>query len=411
MANKALSLLARAGATQAVLAPVRTATLGSYRPTITVLRSQSTPLTKRFYLDAQGQTQREDYLNAKTFQAASYPIEDIEDLSELLIEIAEKPDGAVVRGIPARPGRNIWRNQEELPEHEVGTSWAMLDIDGEELPPGMSPVSVEAVEWFVKKLPDPFARATCHYQFSGSAGVLDADGSLLKPGLRVHLFYFFENPIRGMHLASYLNRFCQDTNQYQISAGAKGVTMFKYMIDPAPIRSSNQLHYTAAPILEEGVRCLLADCARNGLLVRETSVVTLPSIDTQHVIETSLRQRALLDNWKRVNGYTRGITAARTNTGVQIQRFYQSPTPTGTHQRGYTLKGTDESRENVCRLFFEEEGSPGSWRVFKANPQIARRYGDEETVALKELSEQAPPRHNGCRLLRLKNPGGGDEGH
>ena len=31
---------------------------------------------------------------------------------------------------------------------------------------------------------------------------------------------------------------------------------------------------------------------------------------------------------------------------------------------------------------------------------------------LKLLQDQhSPPRHNGCRLLRTKNPGGGDEGH
>ena len=128
------------------------------RPSVTVIHALDHPLTKRFYLDDQGQVQRENYQDAYTFLAENVRIGGIRDLSRVLVGIAGHRDGAVVRGISKNgPQRSTRRVKDQFPEHPDGTYWVMLDIDGEEVPDEMSVVSVEAVRWLIEqKLPPEF---------------------------------------------------------------------------------------------------------------------------------------------------------------------------------------------------------------------------------------------------------------
>jgi len=81
----------------------------------------------------------------------------------------------------------------------------MLDIDGIPGSEGISPTSPAAIEWLVnQKLPAPFKSAKGFYQSSRSAGIWKPDGTLLKEGIRVHLFYYFERRITGQQLEAFL---------------------------------------------------------------------------------------------------------------------------------------------------------------------------------------------------------------
>lgn len=362
-----------------------------YRPSVTVIRSLDHPLTKRFYLDDQGEVQRQNYQNASHFEAEDVPISGIRGLSQLLTTIAGHQHGAVVRGVcTVEKHRPTLRRKEFFPEHPDGTRWVMLDIDGEEVPDDMSVVSVEAVRWLIQeKLPSEFRNVTFHCQFSGSAGVLDAKGALLKPGLRVHLFFFLDRCVRGDLLSAYLCRHCIDTGFYTIEANKGHVAQFKHGIDPAPIRSSIQLHYVANPIIENGVKCLLTDTARNGLIEGEKDVVTIPAITESLIYETRHLQSRLRGEWQKANGYTRKKIQLSNSKGVVSVPYYQAPTVLGEIRRGRTLNHTTLQDEKFCRLFFDDEGTPGSYYVVMDQPQLARRYGDGEIIPLKELSEDA----------------------
>jgi len=374
-----------------VIQPVQASPSSVDSPTVTVIRSLDHPLTKRFYLDNEGEVQRENYQNAFTFNAANVPITGIRDLSQVLTSIAGDKTAAVLRGVSkADPGRTTWRTQDQFPEHPLGTHWVMLDIDGEEVPDGMTVVSVDAVRWLVdQKLPSEFRNITLHYQFSGSAGVLDAQGALLKPGLRVHLFFFLDRRVRGDQLSAYLCGHCIDTGFYTIEANKGHVAQFKPGIDPAPIRSAVQVHFVANPIIEEGVNCLLNDAERNGLIDGEKDVVMIPEIPDTLISDARQLQSRLRGDWQRENGYTPKKIQLSNNKGFVSVTYYQPPSAPGEIRRGRTLSRTELKGDKFCRLYFAEEGTPGSYYVVKDQPQLARRYGDGEVIPLKELSEDA----------------------
>lgn len=359
--------------------------------TLTVLRSHSSPTTKRYFIDADGAVKSEPYQDALTFKATPFNIWSIRRLGRLLRLLAKLSNTALIRGFSPRGKlKKTWRDKDTFPEHSEGTPWVMLDMDGIALPQGMSPVSVEAIQWLIRsKLPQEFQVATCYYQFSGSAGILDQNGELLKPGLRVHLFFFLDRRIPGKDLDAYLRLHCLDTGFYSIEANRSGVAMVKYGIDPAPIRSAVQLHYTANPIIDAGVDCLLTAETRSGFVEGLTDVVTVPEITPGLVRQANGRHGRTRVDWMKANGYEKKSIQTRTRDGTAITDYY-TPPGANTHVRGGRLLERHELRgDDTCRLYFTEENSPGSWFVTKREPQIARRYGDHEAVPLKELSESA----------------------
>ncbi len=263
----------------------------------------------------------------------------------------------------------------------------MLDIDGVNVPGGVSPVTSEAIQWFIKdRLPLEFQRATCYFQFSGSAGILNADGKPLKPGLRVHLFYYLDRRIAGKDLAAYLRMFCVSTGFYSVGLDGKNSVAVTYGIDPAPIRSSVQLHYIANPIVEQGVQSLLRAEDRSGFLDGEAEVVYLPEIQNNVVFMAKAQEKQLRDDWHKANGSVVEKLQIRTNTGVAMVQHYRLPTSAA--RLGRKLKDASPNGK-FCTLYFEGEGSPGSWYVSKYQPQFGRRYGDGTVIPLKELSEDA----------------------
>jgi hypothetical protein len=66
----------------------------------------------------------------------------------------------------------------------------MIDFDDQDVPEGINPTSVEALELVIKKLPPEFHNASYFYQHSSSAGIVGPDGLPRKKGLNAHAFFW-----------------------------------------------------------------------------------------------------------------------------------------------------------------------------------------------------------------------------
>ena len=357
--------------------------------TVTVALAKDRPLTKRFYLDDDGFVQRQNFGNAFYYVAKTVRVRGIHELSELIKAFSTKPRAALIRGI-GTPGLEMpcQRLKVNFPEHPDGTQWVMMDFDGLEVPDGISVVSVDAIKWLIaERLPAEFRGVTCHYQFSGSSGVLDAKGDLLKPGLRVHLFFVLDRRIRGEMIGAYLKQFCTDTGFFHIHANKRGVAELVYGIDPAPIVSSVQLHFIANPIFGEGIKCLLDKDNRQGLIQGIRDEVKVPDILPSLIGQTHQTRKQLRESWQIANGYARKKVQLQTNTGIVTAEYFVSPT--GAPKGGRFLADAVLRDDAFCQLYLTDEGTPGSYYVSKFQPQLARRHGDGIFIPLKELSEDA----------------------
>lgn len=350
------------------------------------------PMTKKYFLDEHGGIAKQDYQNAYKFK--SYPLmcNDIVQLASVLQSNAHHHEVAIIRGCdPAGKEKKGTRTTEEYPEHPEGTPWVMLDIDGINVPEGMSTISHEAVEWLIQeKLPEAFGAAKCFYQFSSSAGICKSDGSLLKNGLRVHLFFFFDRRIPGKTLDAFLSLHCLKTGFFEKAFDKGGTPIIKLGIDPAPIRSSVQVHYFALPIIGDGVVCLLSDEKRFGWVNQNgRDVVHLPAMSSEVIGEYRSVKARVAAEWKTENGYQECQQIISNRNGIAVTSYFRS-TNSGTVLRGRELvehKLSGDKRRVTLR--FADENTAWSWYVHKAMPQIAFRYGDGERVPLKELSESA----------------------
>jgi hypothetical protein len=198
------------------------------RDTVTVLSSRGPRLTKRWTRDG-----IQAYDRAKHFTVEQLEVNGIRALSELLVALESQPTKCVIRGKPiaaVTPFEDVCRNHDtfrETPHH-----WVCFDVDGF-VPTHADPVSdpASAVEEFLRtELPVEFVGAAHHWQLSSSAGV---------PGketyLKVHVWLWLETPVSGAMLDAWARH-------------------FEVTVDKTVFRTV-QVHYTAAPVIDEGVSC------------------------------------------------------------------------------------------------------------------------------------------------------------
>lgn len=362
--------------------------LGPETSTVTVLKSVLHPVTKSFFIDENGHVRKENFQNAATYTIEQVPVHDIESLATLIERCSHDPHELLIRGLP-RVGltRRERRTKESFPEHRDGTPWVMLDFDDIPVPEGVDPLSGEAIEWVVTKLPVAFHNASYFYQHSSSAGVLDHEGEPLKAGLNVHLFFWLDRRIPGEPLSFYLNLHCMQTDFYSLGENKGGVVGLRFGIDPAPIRCEVQPHFVAEPILGDGVRCLLAAGTRQGLIQKALPKVTLAEIPPDIQYQAKTLKRKLVTDYKLAHGYVLRTSQTRTTNGVSTSRYYQKPGQNREAKTGRPFRDAKLSDdEKYLTLYFDDEGSPGSWYVSRARPQMGKRYGDGSELLLKELS-------------------------
>uniref|UniRef100_UPI002AB73221 hypothetical protein n=1 Tax=Paraburkholderia tropica TaxID=92647 RepID=UPI002AB73221 len=197
---------------------------GSNAVEVTVLTSLDHPLNKRFKLDENGEVKKDNYQNAFLYDAETTTVSGIEELARVIAVCSAATNRILIRGSPAKGiHKRVQRLEHKFPEHPEGTPWVMLDFDDVALPDGFAPLSLDAIEWVITKLPPEFHEASYFYQHSASAGILRSDGTPLKSGLNVHLVFWLNRRIPGKTLSAYLTKHCFEKGLYQIEKNRGGV--------------------------------------------------------------------------------------------------------------------------------------------------------------------------------------------
>lgn len=189
---------------------------------MTVIRAW-TRLTKAHRRTAQG-WETSGYGNAHWVAVAQRAVGCVEDVAQVVTGLARQPNACVIRGEPL-PGINWERTErrfkkEPVTFREEPRQWLMIDADDVKEPAGtlMMLEPEECAEHARGMLPEVFHDARCYWQASASAAV--------KPGCRVHLWFWLSRPITSGQAKNWLRRCPVDRTIY------------------TPI----QPHYTADPI-------------------------------------------------------------------------------------------------------------------------------------------------------------------
>ncbi|WP_421955794.1 DEAD/DEAH box helicase [Polaromonas sp.] len=363
---------------------------------VTVLTSADLPgqfarmwnMHKRFYLDKEDVLKVVPYPKAKLFNSIAVPVNGISDLGRMITRISTDPKRIVIRGLHQRSQVSMTQRLKDIfPEHPQGTPWVMIDFDDIELPEGVEPLSLDAIEHCIAKLPPEFQGVTYFYQHSNSAGILNPDGTPRKAGLNAHLFFWLSRRVTGGVMAAHLQSHCIQTDFYEVGFDKGGDVRVKYGIDPSVIKGSVQPHYTAAPEIGPGVQCQLDPSQRQGFVKKELAEVEIPALPANLVSDMSRRQTSITDDFKRRNGRKSVISQTRTGMGISTVQHWVNPDSNLRGGRTF-VKGKLTPDGKFFTLFFADENSPGSYYVVKDRPEFAYRHGGDR-ILLKDLSAGA----------------------
>lgn len=367
---------------------------------LTALTARSKKTTKQYKLDEAGKLQVVPYDMEALFTNESHPVGHLDDLAARLDSLSQQDNVMLIRGQPTPriAGSLSRRYMEYFPEPREGCPFVMLDFDDLPLPEGIDPLGQAAIEYAIGKLPEVFRQASYYYQFSSSAGICREDGTPLKSGLNVHLFYWLSRPVPGIDLANWLQGHCLEAGFYQRLQRSDGTPIIKYGIDFSVIRNAVQPHYIAAPLIAPEVTCRLPPQRRQGLVKKAHDHVTLPEFDPVTLRKVIYQHKQLSDAYKRECGFKKVRSLTRKpGQGVSVNHYFEPAHPAelrlGREFVDAKLKdvGTTEAgmTRQVAQLFFRDESSPGSWYVDTSTPTVARRYGDHAQVHLREISQGA----------------------
>ncbi|WP_426189650.1 DEAD/DEAH box helicase family protein [Massilia sp. DWR3-1-1] len=359
---------------------------------LTVLTAFANDTVKRFDLDEAGLLKCVPYGQESHFKHELHPVSNIAELGQLVTALSTTQNTFLIRGqaVPGLP-KPIRRRTENFPEHNDGCRWVMLDFDDLPCPEGMAPTSREAVEHVVGKLPLEFHDASYFYQFSSSAGIVKPDGTALKVGLNMHLFFWFNEPVPGKSLDAHLALHCIRTGFYEKAFDRAGHPIVRAGIDPAVLRSSVQPHYVGLPIIGAGVTTTISLAERQGLVVKGNDSVVLPPFEEDVQKSAAIARKKLLQDYKRECGFVEARLVTRAaHGGISVSTYHRKVDGRSPSANRVFIKAVpyDDQAKSVI-LHFDEEGSPGSWFVTQASPMLARRFGDFSCLPLKELSEGA----------------------
>ncbi|MCL7410182.1 hypothetical protein MWN62_14170, partial [Marivivens donghaensis] len=165
---------------------------------------------------------------------SSIPVTSLSDLYQALSELQSYSERFVIRGslIKGRPTEGIRRTlrpkvDEPANFQPASRRWVMLDVDDVPMPEGLVDPNMQAddiIQHVISLLPVEFQHTSCIYQWSGSMGFkLDL--------IRVHLWFWLDRAVTDVELKDWLHDAPVDHALFN------------------PV----QVHYTANPILEEGI--------------------------------------------------------------------------------------------------------------------------------------------------------------
>lgn len=158
------------------------------------------------------------------YQIDRISVADFNNLGAAIKKLAFDKTAAVITGSPTGTEKDVRRSRDYFEPY--AHRWIMLDIDSVDDPKGRDPATLTAVEIAesaVSYLPEEFKRAKCWYHLSSSMGI--------KPGIRVHLWYWLDRPVADQEKKAWLS---------------------DYPVDKA-LFNAVQPHFTADPEFEGGV--------------------------------------------------------------------------------------------------------------------------------------------------------------
>lgn len=228
---------------------------------------------KTFYSDGKPKTAPiKDYWFVK--QA---PVYDFQSMSKILRFImGSEPASYIIRGQPLP--KTIKRLKDKVPVRRLmndktrdgsiiaektfsdePVNYVCIDSDRLDYPDHLS--KDEAIKWLINQLPEPFHQASCLYQYSSSA-FYKKDDDTGKYKLKVHLWFWIDQPITAAQLREYVKR------------EIKQAGLNPNVIDQSVLKATQPL-YTAPPMFI-GIAEPLAIDERIGIIQGENDSVKLP---------------------------------------------------------------------------------------------------------------------------------------
>ncbi|MFA6241331.1 MAG: hypothetical protein WC655_10400 [Candidatus Hydrogenedentales bacterium] len=299
-----------------------------------------------------------DYDAAQRFWAVPFAVRNLDELIALLKRLESKPKAAIVRGHVAegrgapflheKSGhrvhnvnrRTVGLNPGDGCFEDVPRSWLCLDIDGLELSPEIDFLQdpEAAARFAVSKLPPEFHDASVIVQVSNSA-CLTAPPHIFK----AHLWYWLDQPISSDEARKWAKWWNQ----------SKG----ERLLDPA-LYNPVQPHYTAAPILSEGLVDPFAG-RRTFLLAGEHSAVFL-RLPGQEDLKIMLSQQGKqARTWAKRAGVGRGDVKI-TDDAVRVGKGWEG------FLRGIGVNGNIR-RQILAGVgaFFHEQGASADLEILR----------------------------------------------
>jgi hypothetical protein len=166
-----------------------------------------------------------DYDQVALFAVDAIRFDSIDDVPELLLDLADRHDTCVVRAVVKDPLQPFAQIRRLLHDHgeiggrfrEVARQWVMIDLEPNACP--VDPTDPMLVGgWLRRRLPKPFQMARCVVQLSSGAGI--------KPGARAHVWFVLDRPLVNAELDRLLG-----------SVDGLDTSTFRAV----------QIHYTASP--------------------------------------------------------------------------------------------------------------------------------------------------------------------
>lgn len=198
---------------------------------ITILSTVGPKLTKVF----KGDGSVESYDDAASFKTRQVTVTGIDGLAKLLDTLAGKPKSCIIRGAPLADPPVKGSVEGTIARQKVNFTdqplhMCLIDVDGYRPDFGDPVLDAELViaEYIERCLPPEFFGASCYWQLSSSAGTSKAGGKF-----KAHLWFWLADPRTTAEMAAWAK------------------TLVGQPFDRALFRLV-QIHYTAAPIFEDG---------------------------------------------------------------------------------------------------------------------------------------------------------------
>ena len=162
-------------------------------------------------------------------RSESEEVSSLDTLAHKLKKLEASPNKAVIRGVPLNdapaPAARNKANFKRAPRH-----WCMIDIDDLDCPADRADLSSK-IAYAIEQLPKEFQQANFYYHFSSSMGI--------KPGIRVHLWYWLDRPCSDVEMKAWLADAPVDLclfNPVQLHLTANPL-FIDGAVDPVPERS------------------------------------------------------------------------------------------------------------------------------------------------------------------------------